>query len=152
MDSQITKYAFLRFFGIAFLSWACWNFYLLRLLNGWFVIDLIHIGLGIAGVFFLGILVLWKARNELRDTPSDALPQFLSIYRNLNLLYLLATCTFVIGDAITIGDFFYTVQLVNGGSISEEAYIVRDVSIARIGAFVLLAIYLGIGLRNTNKK
>ena len=145
MDSLIVRYAFSRFFGIGLLVLACWNFYLLRLLNEWLPTDLIRIGVGIGGCYLFGMFVLWKARILRCNAPENFFSGIDSIHRTLNVLFILILVPFIIGDAMTVNDFFSSVKLVEGGEISEAAYVVRDVAIARISAFVLLGICLGVG-------
>ena len=62
MASTTTNFAFSRFFGLGLLLMGCWNVHLLRLLNGWTAIDLLHVSLAIGGVIALGAVLLFRAR------------------------------------------------------------------------------------------
>jgi hypothetical protein len=148
MAATITNFAFLRFFGIALLVMGCWNFHLLRLLNEWSEIDLVHIGLAIGGTLALGALVLSKARAIRRSALGEAQPSLTSVHKTLNILFLVALPTIVLGDVIAISDYASKLSQMPLGTISEQALVVKDTTIARIGSFVVLAIYLAIGLRS----
>lgn len=147
MAATITNFAFLRFFGIGLLVMGCWNFHLLRLLHGWAEKDLVHIGLAIGGTLALGALVLSRARAIQRSASVEARPSLVSVHNTLNILFLVALPMIVLGDVMTIGDYAIQSSQMPGGTISEQALVVKDTTIARIGSFAVLAIYLAIGLR-----
>lgn len=95
----------------------------------------------------LGALVLSRARVIKRSASGEVASGIASVHKTLNILFLVSLPTIVLSDVITISDYATNYNLVAGGEISEQALVVKDTTIARIGAFVVLAIYLAFSLR-----
>lgn len=147
MASTTTNFAFSRFFGLGLLLMGCWNVHLLRLLNGWTAIDLLHVSLAIGGVIALGAVLLFRARAIQRSAPSEVRSDLASVRKTLNALFLVALSAIVLGDVMTLVDYAAKVSKLPGGTISEQALVVKDTTIARVVSFSALATYLVIGMR-----
>lgn len=145
MNTRIIQYVFLRFFGIFLLGLSIWNLYLLRLLDDWSVIDLVQIFLEVAGIFCLSSLILWGARIIKRKSDPSELVGIRSVHQTLNFLFLVSVIPFMIGDILAVISFYLTVSLESGGTVSDSAYLVRDVAILRASAFFFLQGYLLVG-------
>jgi hypothetical protein len=145
METLLTRYAFLRLFGSCLLIFAAWNAYLIRLLNDWSVLDLVHIGLGIGGCFVLGGIVLWRGRGLSLSSGPKCHARFEQVNQTLNGLLLLVLIPLSLGDLMTVSSFVIVWLSIDEKTVSEAACVARDTAIARLFLFFAVAAYFGLG-------